>query len=371
MVPPFHPSNPPSERLILFLGLPAAATSSTTAIFPGNARSNDQEEELMISAADWKSKTSRDWHYRSGDLEAVDTALASYHTNPSPANFQTLQDAFANWYRKNPKEANKRNKDNCVQQLRKDLDRQQVGNHAYIGFKSIANGEARRDRAIFGMNKLRELATQCQARLAQVVAQSATSAPAATWNAEKRNATELFQKWFDATRKQSSLNEVARIFNNIVDSLSSKAFEVVVYGTPEDPDPEGQGQDIVGAFAYVVPSENAYRIYLAQHFFSEMAARVDVPTASHGISAPNQDQWRADKKSKTAIDASLITMMHELTHVPMIGDTDDVDPDPYGLPECLNKARNSPHLAIKNAENYAQFASKIHMSQRFFSATSV
>lgn len=325
----------------------------------------------MISAADWKTKTSRDWHYRSGDLEAVDKALAAYHTSPSSGSLKTLQDVFATWYRKNPKEANKRNQDNCVQQLRKDLDRQPVGTHTYIGFKSIADGEARRDRAVFGMNKLKELATQCQTRLSKVVGESATSAPPATWSADKRSATELFQKWFDAKRKQASLNEVNRIFNNIVNALSSHAFEVVVYGTPEDPDPEGQGPDTEDAFAYVVPAENAYRIYLAQHFFSEMSARVDIPTASHGITAPNEDQWRAEKKSKTAIDASLITMMHELTHVPMIGDTDDNDPDPYGLDACLEKARSTPHLAIKNAENYAQFASKIHMSQRFFSATKV
>lgn len=154
-----------------------------------------------------------------------------------------------------------------------------------------------------------------------------------------------------------------------MNALSRRAFEVEVYGTPEEPDPESKG--MVDTYAYVDPAERAYRIYLAQLFFSEMAARVDVPTVAHGTFAPNQDQWIAEKKSKTAIDASLITMLHELTHIPMIGDTDDVQPDPYDLPQCLQKARAHPHQAIKNAENYAQFASKIHMSQRFFSATSV
>lgn len=110
----------------------------------------------MINAADWKSKTSREWHYRSGDLEAVDEALDGYDKDQNQANFKTLQEAFANWYKKNPKEATKRDKDHCVQQLRRQLDRQKCRDHYYIGFNSIVDGDKRRDRAIFAMNKLRE-----------------------------------------------------------------------------------------------------------------------------------------------------------------------------------------------------------------------
>lgn len=66
--------------------------------------------------AKWKDLTSRTGHTRSGDLEEVDKALESRNLN-------RIKTAFNRWYNNNPKERVKRNKDNCVENLRTSLSR--------------------------------------------------------------------------------------------------------------------------------------------------------------------------------------------------------------------------------------------------------
>jgi hypothetical protein len=52
------------------------------------------------------------------------------------------------------------------------------------------------------------------------------------------------------------------------------------------------------------------------------------------------------------VQSKFETIVHELTH--LILNTDDVEP-PYGETNCINKARNSPSDAQKNAENWGFF----------------
>jgi hypothetical protein len=69
-----------------------------------------------ISFQDWKAKTARSGHFRSGDLEKVDAALQAFEQQGADG-LAALKTAFKNWADRNPKEACLRNVDNCVKGL--------------------------------------------------------------------------------------------------------------------------------------------------------------------------------------------------------------------------------------------------------------
>ncbi len=74
-----------------------------------------------ISLADWKRLTARTGHWRSPDLNAVDTALGAYETARNPLNLDTLKAAFQTWYKNNPSEVSHRNVDHCIHRLALNL----------------------------------------------------------------------------------------------------------------------------------------------------------------------------------------------------------------------------------------------------------
>jgi hypothetical protein len=244
-----------------------------------------------------------------------------------------------------------------------------VGGYTYKGFTGVQDEKARLARAQLGVARCYELVTLCKTAVSKVVPDVATTGASATWPADKRKATELFQKWFDKGRRDSSVNRVRTVFNSMAESLRDNNWEIILYGTPEDPDPENMGPEIESAFAFVIPSQNAYRIYLGAQFWAGGNARIDIPTVTHAKVAETSDQWQAEKKTKTAMDAAIVTTLHELCHVRAIsGGTaiTDVKPNPYNLKTCMDRAANQYQLALTNAENYAQFASALLMQKHFF-----
>ena len=258
-----------------------------------------------------------------------------------------------------------------IQYLRRHfpgLDAQTVGNMVLVGFAGIANEDARRKRAVTGMGMVARVVSKVNEHLNYVVPNTVSSETPSVYSKNKLKcfSTELFQKWFDDTRKATSVNKVKGIFTTMFTALKNQMFDVVCYGTPEDPDPDNLGGGIEDAYAFVIPSENAYRMYLGSLFWNEENARIDVPTVAHAHAASTPDAWQTEKKTKVSMDASIVTMIHELTHVTMIAGCDDVQPDPYGLAKCKWRAKNQPDQALNNAENYAQFASAILMKERFF-----
>jgi hypothetical protein len=70
----------------------------------------------QLACARWKDLTGRKGHTRSGDLKEVDKALES-------GDLTRIKTAFNHWYNNNPKERTKRDKDNCVENLRASLSR--------------------------------------------------------------------------------------------------------------------------------------------------------------------------------------------------------------------------------------------------------
>jgi hypothetical protein len=249
------------------------------------------------------------------------------------------------------------------------LDEVKVGGFTYKNFSGTLDERGRLARAQLGVSRCYELVKNCQKAMTKVVANTATSSNSGNWSSDQRKATELFQKWFDNSRKYTSVSRVIAVFNSMEESLRGQEWEIVLYGTPEDPDPDAMGNDIDKAFAFVMPGQNAYRIYLGACFWAEGEARIDVATVTHAKAAPTPDAWREEKKTKVAMDAAIVTTLHELCHVRMIsGPTaiTDVKPDPYGLGTCKDRAQNAPNLALTNAENYAQFASALLMQKHFF-----
>jgi len=83
-----------------------------------NFNTDTLKGQLGVIATNWKSNTSRFGHWRSGDLKAVDVALAEYARTKDPEDLKKLKTVFSKWYKANPKERTKRNYDKCVQRLK-------------------------------------------------------------------------------------------------------------------------------------------------------------------------------------------------------------------------------------------------------------
>jgi hypothetical protein len=249
------------------------------------------------------------------------------------------------------------------------LDEVVKGGLKLKGFSGTTDEQGRINRAVLAMGRCYEVVGMCQKAMGKVIPSSVTSKNPAQWSELERKSTELFQKWLDDSRKVTSVDRVRSVFNNMEQALRDQNWEVVLYGTPEDPDPDNMGDDIDKAFAFVIPSENAYRVYLGASFWTEGEARIDVATVSHAKAASTPDQWRQEKKTKSAMDAAIVTTVHELCHVRAISGATaitDVKPGPYNLKTCMQRAKTEPHLALTNAENYAQFASALLMQKHFF-----
>ena len=249
------------------------------------------------------------------------------------------------------------------------LDEVVKGGLKLQGFSGINDEEGRMNRAVLAMGRCYEVVGMCQKAIGKVVGNSVTSKNPAQWSEPERKATELFQKWLDGMRAVASVNRVRTVFNTMQQALRDHDWEVVVYGTPEDPDPDNLGSLIAGAYAYVVPAENAYRIYLGSSFWKEGQARIDIATVAHANAPATSQQWQQEKQTKSAIDAAIVTTVHELCHVKAISgnvDITDVQPSPYDWEVCKQNAKSNPLLALTNAENYAMFASSLLMEKHFF-----
>ena len=229
-----------------------------------------------------------------------------------------------------------------------NLDEHRFANITLKGFTLIHDGEARKNRALNAMYALRRLVDDCKVVINRV-------------GMKDPKACALYYTWFDGSRKDSSrhLDKVRLIFNKMSDALKTQTFEVVIHGTPEAPGDLINGQPSNNVYAYVRPAENAYRVYLCPVFFSEEAAMpvYHVPGCQAGGRVGVTNQLKG--AILTALDATLITLLHEMTHIKALGGTTDVAPDPYDERACLARAMQDPTQATNNAENYAFFAKQI------------
>jgi peptidyl-Lys metalloendopeptidase len=124
-----------------------------------------------------------------------------------------------------------------------------------------------------------------------------------------------FERWFGSPSNES-MQSVRQIFER---SLALVSFQAVWCPVVNSPELQWSAEDVA---AYYPPTPNA--IYLAPFFF-------DFPTVG------NPSQAGA--------------IVHELTHVKAVGDTDDV-PNGYGNTNAEKLAKADPAKAKRNADNY-------------------
>jgi hypothetical protein len=183
---------------------------------------------------------------------------------------------------------------------------------------------------------------------------------------ESELAVELYKKWFDKTQEHSRIDEVKRIFTNLHNAVTSQGFEIICEGDPADPHGLIYPNPIApGEFGEVRKGDNCNRFYLGPIFFDQLIQNMG-GSCSLSVTPRGGQTWAQAKGAiETALNASTITMLHELTHIRAIGDTDDVQPGAYSRMTCLTRANTSPAQAIKNAENYSLFAKDILTKMQF------
>ncbi len=71
-----------------------------------------------VTSKDWQELTARKMHTRSAALKRLDSALDAYEKLANPANGLELNNAFTDWYTKNPNERAARNKNSVVDHLK-------------------------------------------------------------------------------------------------------------------------------------------------------------------------------------------------------------------------------------------------------------
>ena len=120
-----------------------------------------------------------------------------------------------------------------------------------------------------------------------------------------------YREWF-GVYAEGRWNTVQDHFNRIYSALSGRILNFIC-------------DDTTGAFAYVYPSQ-PYNIYLGRAFWS----------------AP-----------RTGTDSKAGTIIHELSHFTILGDTDDVV---YGQSGARSLANNNPNNAVRNADSHEYFA---------------
>jgi Lysine-specific metallo-endopeptidase len=304
----------------------------------------------------------RDRDYLKGSLKSLITLLKT--PNPTKEAVQRNLNSIAADKKKKYRRA--------LSYLRRHLpgvDEVARGNLRLQAFTDVSEEDAKMNRAELAMGRCQEVVDMCRKALEKVVPATAMSKNPAQWSKTETRATELFKIWLDGSRGVPSVNRVRTVFATMAQALRDQVWEVVLYGTVEQPDPENYGSVIANAYAFVIPAENAYRVYLGSLFWREADARIDTPTVTHAFAPQTQELWRAEKKLKSAMDAAVVTTVHELCHVTAIsGGTaiTDVAPSPYDWKVCKQNAKDAPNLALTNAENYAMFGSSLLMEQMFF-----
>lgn len=239
----------------------------------------------------------------------------------------------------------------------------------YRGFNFRTNGTALLARAKEAWAQIGTLTTNTKryvnyVRDPDIAAASGMSRSAQS--SEEKLAIELYKKWFDKRLKQTRIARVKTVLTKLQQAVNHEAFEIICEGDPTDqhglcyPNPIAPGE-----FGEVRPADNRNRFYLGPIFFNELAQNIGGSCSLSVV--PKMGQTYAQSKTSifTALNASTITMLHELTHITALGGTTDNAPTPYNVDACLAKALNTPDLAVENAENYALFAKEILLKVQF------
>lgn len=247
------------------------------------------------------------------------------------------------------------------------VDETVAGRVTYRGFNFRTNGAALLTRAQDAWALMGKLTATMVRYLGHVRSPAAMALGSyGAGSAEKTKANDLFVRWFDRQRASASIDEVRRVVTNLHNAVTAQDFEIICEGDPVDqhglcyPNPIAPGE-----FGEVRSGDARNRFYLGPVFFDALQQHMGGACSLSVMPRVGQTWAQARAAIFTALNASTITMLHELTHITAIGGTTDNAPNPYSVAACLAKARDTPNLAIANAENYALYAKDILTEMQF------
>ncbi|HEY4133302.1 MAG TPA: M35 family metallo-endopeptidase [Gemmatimonadaceae bacterium] len=163
-----------------------------------------------------------------------------------------------------------------------------------------------------------------------------------------------YQTYLDLSLDPVGVDKVKLIFDNMVNLTWTRDIEV--YYVPTHP------QIPFEYFAFVDQSERPpAKVSLGTLFFLSPHGLMHRPVVPPGAHNPGGAAI-ADAKLGSALNATVVTIIHEFTHLPWIGNLLDVQPNPYDEAVCIANAKNHTDRALTNAENYCLFAKKYVMA---------
>ncbi len=248
------------------------------------------------------------------------------------------------------------------------VDEDISGRVTYSGFKFRTSGDDLLKRAKEAWALIGRL-TATMVRYLSYVKDPALlgfSGTGPTLSAEQKTAIDLYIKWFDKSQQMRRITEVKRIVTNLNNAVTNQSFQIVCEGDPADPNGLCYNNPIApGEFGEVRPADGINRFYIGPVFFDELAQNMGGSCSLSVAPKTGQTYKQAKDAIFSALNASTITMLHEITHITAIGGTTDVAPNAYDVATCLDRAINHPDDAIRNAENYALYAKDILVSLQF------
>jgi hypothetical protein len=237
------------------------------------------------------------------------------------------------------------------------LDETIDGRVTYRGFNFRTNGAALLARAQEAMAQVQQLATACNTMVGTI-----SFGGGATATADAAFAREKFKLWFDESASYRRLEKVKTTFRKLSNAVNNEDFEIVCDADPTLVNgPCGSKPDW---FGFVVKADARNRFYLSKLFFDGLSAEI-TGTCSFVTPAAGKNYQQTRDNVLTALNAATVTMLHELTHIRAIGDTNDEPTDPYNETVCLQNARTQADIACNNAENYSLFAKAVLLRRRF------
>ena len=237
------------------------------------------------------------------------------------------------------------------------VDETVAGRVTYRGFNFRTNGPALLARAQEAMAQVQQLASACNTMVGSI-----TFGGGGTASADAAFAREKFRVWFDETASYRRLEKVKTVFRKLNNAVNNENFEIVCDADPALVD--GVCGSKPDWFGFVVKDDARNRFYLSKLFFDGLSAQIS-GTCSFVKPSAGQNYQQTRDSVLTALNAATVTMLHELTHIRAIGNTNDEPTDPYDEPTCLSNARTQADIACNNAENYSLFAKAVLLRRRF------
>jgi len=288
----------------------------------------------IMSYETWMSDTKRGlFTPRSAELREIDGAFESYDDTKTRVKLINLKTAFAKWMKTKPDwRASTRNKYGTVELVLRQIMDDLGGPGMFPEAQRIVlapqvplvprpparmnfDGPRPSGQGEIKMVKVRE----AYARLVGLVERCRDASANIDRDPEE---AARFRLWFDVGGDEARKVRVQQIFRNMYAAVKDENIRIR-FDETED------------AYAYVKPGDpKPLTIYICNDFFGGTGGDLK-------------------QRFLNSTDATVVTMLHECTHITWIGGTDD---HVYGKIPCRALAFSNPQQAVDNADNYAFYS---------------